>query len=76
MSLSHSWGIFMNRNLRIYEHEAERSHVQEAVVASVWTLLMVVMFTASLLDRPAKPIETADVAAPAGLPPIATAQSD
>ena len=68
MSLSHSWGIFMNRNLRIYEHEAERSHVQEAVVASVWTLLMVVMFAASLLDRPSKPIETADVAAPTGLP--------
>ena len=51
----------MNRNFRVYEHEAERSHTQEAVVASVWTLLMVVLFTASLLDRPNKPIASADL---------------
>jgi len=51
----------MNRNLRIYEHEAERSHAKEAVVASVWTFLMVGMFAASLLDRPSKPIVSADL---------------
>jgi len=50
----------MNRNLRIYEHEAKRSHTQEAVVASVWTVLMVVMFAASFLDEPSKPIASAD----------------
>jgi hypothetical protein len=58
----------MNRNLRIYEHEAERSYAQEAVVASAWTFLMVVMVAASLLDWPSKPIATADLhVAPAAL---------
>jgi tryptophan-rich sensory protein len=57
----------MNRNLRIYEHEAERSHAHEAVVASAWTVLLVVMAAASLLHWQSKPIETAHVAAPAGL---------
>ena len=52
----------MNRNFRVYEHEAERSHTQEAVVASVWTFLILVMFAASLLDRPSKPIVSADLA--------------
>jgi len=51
----------MNRNLRIYEHEAERSHAQEAIVASVWTLLMIVMFAGSLLDWPSKPIASAEL---------------
>ena len=53
----------MNRNLRAYEQEAERSHVQEAVVASAWTLLIVVMFAASLLDRPTNQIASADLRA-------------
>jgi hypothetical protein len=58
----------MNRNLRVYKHEAERSHAREAVVASAWTLLMVILFAASLLDRPTKPIASADLhAAPAVL---------
>jgi hypothetical protein len=52
----------MNRNLRIYEHEAERSHTYEAVVASAWTVLMVVMFAASILGRPSKPHVSADLA--------------
>ena len=53
----------MHRNLRIYANEAERSHVPQAVVASVWTLLIILMFAASLLDQPSKPIETAGVTA-------------
>ena len=60
----------MNWNLKIYQHEAERSHVQEALVASVWTILLVVMFAASLLDGQSKPVETANItAAPAGSAP-------
>ena len=51
----------MNRNFRVYEHEAERSHTQEAVVASAWTLLMVILFAGSLLDRQTKPITSADL---------------
>lgn len=58
----------MNRNRRIYGHEAERSHAHEAVVASTWTVLLVVMAAASLLGWPSKPIATADLhAAPAVL---------
>ena len=58
----------MNRNLRVYEHEAERSHAQEVVVACAWAFLMIVMFAASLLDRQTKPITSADLhAAPAVL---------
>jgi len=58
----------MNRNLRMYQHEAERSHSQAVVVASIWTVLMVVMFAASLLDWPTKPIASAELqAAPAVL---------
>jgi uncharacterized BrkB/YihY/UPF0761 family membrane protein len=53
----------MNCNLRIYQHEAERSHAQEVVVASIWTVLMVVMFAASLIDWPAKPIASAELQA-------------
>jgi hypothetical protein len=50
----------MNRNLKIYAHEAERSHVQEAIVASIWTFLLIAMFAASLLgEQQSKPIETA-----------------
>ena len=51
----------MNRNLKIYEHEAERSHGQEAIVASVWTLLFVVMVGASFLGGQSKPVETAHI---------------
>ena len=59
----------MNRNLRVYKHEAERSHAREAVVASAWTLLMVILFAASLLDRPTKPIASADLQlAPVAVP--------
>ena len=57
----------MNRNLKIYEHEAERSHVQEAIVASIWTFLLVAMFAASLLgEQQSKPIETAHITAASG----------
>jgi hypothetical protein len=60
----------MNRNLRLYQHESERSHAQEVVVASAWAFLLIVMFAASLLDRPSKPIASADLhAAPARLSP-------
>ena len=58
----------MNRNLRIYGPEAKRSHAQEAVVASVWTLLLILMVVGSILDRPSKPVETAN-AIPAESPP-------
>ena len=51
----------MKRNITIYQHEAEHSYVQEAIVASVWTLLFVVMVAASLLGGPIKPIETAHI---------------
>ena len=51
----------MNWNRRTYEHELERSHVREVVVASAWTMLLVVMFAASLQDRTAKPIKSADL---------------
>ena len=60
----------MNRNFRVYAHEAESSHTQEAIVASAWTLLLVVMFAASLLDRSSKPVTAAELnAGPAALSP-------
>ena len=52
----------MKRDLRIYEHEADRSHVQETIVASIWTLVFVVMIAAPLLSGQSKPIETARIA--------------
>jgi hypothetical protein len=51
----------MNRNLRIYEHEAERSHSQEAVVASAWAFLIVSMVAASLLDWSSRPVASASL---------------
>jgi tryptophan-rich sensory protein len=51
----------MKRHLRTYEHEADRSHVQETIIASVWTVLFVLMIAASLLDGQSKPIETAHI---------------
>ena len=60
----------MNRNLRIYEHEAERSHTQEAVVASAWSVLLVLMVVASLLDWQSKTTASAELlAAPAVVSP-------
>jgi hypothetical protein len=57
----------LHRNLKIYAHEAKRSHLQEAVVASIWTLMMILMFAGSLFEQPIKRVETAEVAAPVGL---------
>ena len=54
----------MKRDLRIYEHEADRSHVQETIVASIWTLVFVVMIAAPLLGGESKLIETAHIATP------------
>ena len=60
----------MNRNLRMYQHEAERSHTQEAVVASAWSVLLVLMVVASLLDWQSKPTASAELlAAPAVVSP-------
>jgi len=52
----------MKRGLRIDEHEADRSHVQETIIASIWTLVFVVMIAAPLLTGQSKPIETAQIA--------------
>jgi hypothetical protein len=60
----------MNRNLRIYEHEAERSHAQEIVVASAWAFLLIVMFAASLLDQPTKPIAPTELHAVSAVVPL------
>jgi len=49
----------MNWDLRTYQHEGDRSHTHELVVASAWTVMFVLLVAASLLDRPTKPIETA-----------------
>ena len=38
----------MKRDLRIDEHEADRSHAQETIVASIGTLVYVVMIAAPL----------------------------
>ena len=57
----------MHRNLKVYAHEAKRSHVQEAVVASIWMLMILLIIAGSLFDQPIKPVETAEVAAPVGL---------
>ena len=54
----------MKRDLRIYEHEADRSLVQETIVASIWTLVFVGMIAAPLLGGQSKPIETAHIATP------------
>jgi hypothetical protein len=54
----------MNRN---FSTKQNARTFQEALVASVWTILLVVMFAASLLDGQSKPVETANItAAPAG----------
>jgi len=55
-------GAAMRRGVRIYEHEADRSHVQETIIASIWTLVFVVMIAAPLLGGQSKPIETAHIA--------------
>ena len=52
----------MKRDLRIYEHEADRPHVRETVVASIWTLVFIGMIAARLLGAQPKPIETAHIA--------------
>ena len=52
----------MKRDLRIYEHEADRSHVQETIVASIWALVFAGMIAAPLLGSHSKPIETAHIA--------------
>ena len=52
----------MKRNLRTYEHEPDRSHVPETIVASIWTLMFVGMIAAPLLGGQSKPIETAHIA--------------
>ena len=52
----------MKRDLRIYEHEADRSHVRETIVASIWTLVFIGMIAARLLGGQSKPIETAHIA--------------
>ena len=49
----------MNWNLRTYGNEADRSDTHELVVASIWTVVFVLLVAASLLDRPTKLIETA-----------------
>ena len=49
----------MNWNLRTYQHEGDRSHPHELVVASAWTVMFGLLVAASVLDRPTKPIETA-----------------
>ena len=54
----------MKRDPRIYEHEADQSHVQETMIASIWTLVFVVMIAAPLLGGQSKPIETAHIATP------------
>ena len=54
----------MERGLRIHEHEADRSYVQETIVASIWALVFVVMIAARLLGGQSKPIETAHIATP------------
>jgi len=54
----------MKRDLRIYEHEADRSHVQETIVASIWALVFAGMIAAPLLGSHSKPIETAHIAIP------------
>jgi hypothetical protein len=60
----------MHRNLRIYRDEARRSHVQEGIVASIWTFLFVGMLAGSLFAGQPKSIETAGIsnAAAASLP--------
>ena len=52
----------MKRDLRIYEHEADGSHVRETIIASIWTLVFVGMIAASLMGGRSKPIETAHIA--------------
>ena len=42
----------MNWTLRTYQHEADRSHTHELVVACAWTVMFVLLVAASLL-RPA-----------------------
>ena len=49
----------MNWNLRTYQHEGDRSHTHELVVASAWTVMFGLLVAASVLDRPTKLIETA-----------------
>jgi len=49
-------------------HEAERSHISEGCVASVWTFLFMVMVAASLLGGQTKQIATAEILpGPAGV---------
>ena len=54
----------MKRDLRIYEHEADQSHVQETIIASIWTLVFAGMIAAPLIGSHSKPIETAHIASP------------
>jgi hypothetical protein len=56
----------MHRNLKIYSDEIERSHTAAGIVATIWTVLFVGMFAASLLGNQTKPVETANVGAVTG----------
>lgn len=56
----------MHRNLKLYGDEIERSHTASGIVATVWTLLFVGMFAASLLGGEPKPVETATIGAVSG----------
>jgi hypothetical protein len=40
----------MNWDLRTYQHEGDRSHTHELVVASAWTVMFVLLVAASVLD--------------------------
>jgi hypothetical protein len=51
----------MHRNLKIYGGEAERSHVQEEIVSTVWALLIVGMIAGSLLGWHSEPAERAKI---------------
>ena len=57
----------MHRNLKTYGDEVERSHTAEGIVATVWTLLLVGMFAASLIGGQPKPVETANISATASV---------
>jgi hypothetical protein len=51
----------MHRNLKAYGDGAERSHVQEGVVATIWAALLLGMFTASLLTGHSETVRKADL---------------
>jgi hypothetical protein len=63
----------MHRNLRIYGHEAERSHLKEGIVATAWTLLLIGMVAASWVSGGRQPesIETANIATSSAIAHVA-----